>query len=61
MTKNLQEMYKSSAFKILKICTAFSNFNFNSTMRKKTHWAVRLFGNKVIERFSLTSHTEHPN
>ena len=28
---------------------------------KKTHWVAELFGNKVIERFSLTSKTEYPN
>ena len=28
---------------------------------KKTHWVAQLFGNKVIERFSVTSKTEHPN
>ena len=40
---------------------AFGNFDFNSTSREKIHWAVQLFGNKVMERFSLTSQTEHPN
>ena len=25
------------------------------------HWNLKLFGNKVIGRFSLTSHTQHPN
>ena len=61
MYDNLQEKYKNSVFQILKICKAFSNFDFNSTIRKKIHRVVQLFGNKVIERFSLTSHTEHPN
>ena len=28
---------------------------------KKIHWVVELFGNKLVERFSLTSQTEHPN
>ena len=28
---------------------------------EKMHWNVLLFRNKVIERFSLTSQTEHPN
>ena len=32
---SLQEKYKSSVFQILKICKAFSNFDFNSTIRKK--------------------------
>ena len=48
-------------FQILKICRAFSNFNFDSTIRKKIHGVVQFFGNKVIERFSLTNQTEHPN
>ena len=61
MYDNLQEKYKNSVFQILKICKAFSNFDFNSTIRKKIHWVVQLFGNKVIEIFSLTSQTEHPN
>ena len=61
MYDNFQEKYKNSVFQILKICKAFSNFDFNSTIRKKIHWVVQLFGNKVIERFSLTSQTEHPN
>ena len=25
------------------------------------HWVLQLFGNKVIERFSLTSQDEHSN
>ena len=61
MYDNLQEKYKSSVFQILRICKALSNFDFISTIRKKIHWVVQLFENKVIERFSLTSHTEHPN
>ena len=52
---------KNSVFKILKIGKAFSNFDLNSTIRKTVHWVVQLFVNKVIERFSLTSQTEHPN
>ena len=40
---------------------AYSSFDFNSTIRIKKHLAVQLFGNKVIERFSLTNHTEHPD
>ena len=35
MYDNLLEKYKNSVFQILKICKAFSNFNFNSTIRKK--------------------------
>ena len=35
MYDNLQEKYKNSVFQILKICKAFSNFNFNSTSWKK--------------------------
>ena len=55
---NLLEKYKSSVFQTLKICKAFSNFDFNLTFRKKkAHWVVQLFGNIVIERFSLTSRT----
>ena len=61
MYGNLQENYKSSVFQILKICKAFSNFDFDLTVTKKVYWVVQLFGNKVIERFSLTSHTEHPD
>ena len=61
MYHNLRETYRESVFQILKISKAFSNFDFNSTIKKKLHWIVELFGNKVIERFSLTSQTEHPN
>ena len=61
MYDNLQEKYKNSVFQILKINKAFSNFDFNSTIRKKVHWVVQLFGNKVIERLSLTSQSEHPS
>ena len=57
---NLHEKYENSVFQILKICKAFSNFDFNSTIKKK-NWIVQLFRNKVIERFSLTSQTEHPS
>ena len=28
---------------------------------KKIHWVAQLFGNKVIERFSLTSQTKNPS
>ena len=55
MYDNLQETYKKVFFQILKIRKAFSNFDFNSTIKKKIHWIVELFGNKVIERSSLTS------
>ena len=61
MYDNLQEKYKISVFQILKTGKAFNNFDFNSTIRKKIHWVVQLLGNKVIERLSLTSHTEYPN
>ena len=61
MYDNLQEKYRNSVFQILKINKAFSNFDFNSTIRKKVHWVVQLFGNKVIERLSLTSQSEHPS
>ena len=30
-------------------------------LQKKIHWVFQLFGNKVIERISLTSRTEHPD
>ena len=61
MYDNLPEKYENSVFQILKISKTLSNFEFNSTIRKKIHWLVQLFGNKVIERFLLTSQTEHPN
>ena len=61
MCDNLQEKYKNNAYKIFKICKEFSNFDFNSTIRKKIHWVVQFLGNTVMERFSLTSQTEHPN
>ena len=48
-------------FQILKIWKLFSSFDFNLTITKKLHCIVQLFGNKVIERFSLTSQTEHPD
>ena len=51
MYYNLREKYK--------VCKAF--INFDSTIRKKMHWVVQLFGNEVIERISLTSRNEHPN
>ena len=53
MYHNLRETYRESVFQILKICKAFSNFDFNSTIKEKLHWIVELFGNKVIERFSF--------
>ena len=40
---------------------ASSHFDFNSAIKIKRHLIVQLFGNKVIERFSLTNHTKHPN
>ena len=61
MCDNLQEKYKKIVFQILKICKAFSNFDFSLTIMKKIHWVVQLYQNKVIERFSLNSQTEHPN
>ena len=61
MYDKLLEKHKNSVFQILKIGKAFSHFDFNSTIRKKIHLVVQLFGNKVIERFPLTSHTDHPN
>ena len=61
MYDNLQEKYKNSVFQILKIYKAFSSFDFNSTIREIIQWVVQMFGHKVIERFSLTGQTEHPN
>ena len=61
MYDKLPEKHKNSVFDIIKIGKAFSHFDFNSTIRKKIHLVVQLFGNKVIERFPLTSHTDHPN
>ena len=43
MHNNLQEKYKNGVFQILKIWEAFSNFNFNSTIRKKIHWVVNWY------------------
>ena len=61
MYDKLLEKHKNNVIQILKIGKAFSHFDFNSTIRKKIHLVVQLFGNKVIERFPLTSHTDHPN
>ena len=61
MYDNLQEKYKNGLFQIFNIFKAFRNFDFNLTIREKAHWVVQLFGNKVIERFLLTSQTEHLN
>ena len=33
MYNNLQDKYKNSVFQILKICKAFRDFDFNSTIR----------------------------
>ena len=35
MNDNLQKNYISGVFEILKICKELSNFDFNSTIRKK--------------------------
>ena len=61
MYDKLLEKYKNSAFQILKIAKAFNHFDLYLTIRKKIHLVVQLFENKVIEKFLLTSHTEHPN
>ena len=61
MYGKLLEKHKNSVFHISKIGKAFSHFDFNSTIRKKIHLVVQLFGNKVIKSFPLTSHTEHLN
>ena len=57
MYGHLQEKYENIVFQILKIYKAFSNFDYNSTIREKIHWIVQLFGNKSIGRFSLTNQT----
>ena len=57
MYEKLLEKHKNSVFQTVKIGKAFIHFDFNSTIRKKIHLVVQLFGNKVIKRFSLTSHT----
>ena len=61
MYDKLLEKHKNSVFQILKIGKRFSQFDFNSTIWKKIHLVVHLFGNKVIKRFPLTSHSDHPN
>ena len=61
MYDKLLEKHKNNVFQILKIGKASSRFDFNLTIRKKTHLVMQLFGNKVIERFPLTSPTDHPN
>ena len=61
MYDKLLEKYKNSVFQILKIGKAFSHFDFKSPIKKKIHLVAQLFKNKVIERFLLTSQTEHPN
>ena len=43
------------------LCKAFSNFDFNSTIKKKIQWDLQLFGNTFRERFSLTRQAENPN
>ena len=58
---NLQGKYKNSVFQILKIYKAFSNSDFNLAIRKKKHWVLQLFGNKVIERLLLNNQAEHSN
>ena len=55
MYENLQGKYKNSVFQILKIRKALSNFDFNFIITEKLYWVVQLFGNKVIERFSLSN------
>ena len=61
MYDKLLEKHRDSVFQILKRGKAFSHFDFNSTNWKKIHLVVQLFGNKVIERFPFTSHTDHSN
>ena len=61
MYDKLLEKQKNSVFQILKIGKRFSQFDFNLIIWKKIHLVVHLFGNKVIERFPLTSHSDHPD
>ena len=46
-----------TVFSDLKKIESIRNFDFDRPIRKKNR-TVQLFGNKVIEKFSLTSHTE---
>ena len=63
MTEKIYDklLNKRNVFQISKIGKAFSHFDFDSTIWKKIYLVVQLFGNKVTERFPLTSHTDHPN
>ena len=56
---NLQEKYENSVFQILKIYKAFSNFDDNSTIRKKYNGLCN--DSEVRSQGSLTSQTEHAN
>ena len=63
-----KEKYKSSVSQVLKICKAFSNFDFNSTIRKKYTGFCNCLEierfirfRKVIESFSLTGQAEDPS
>ena len=61
MSDNLREKYKISVFQILHLCKVFNNFGFSLTIRGKMHWVVQVLGNKVIERFLFSNHTEYLN
>ena len=60
MDDNLQEKYENSLFQILKYAKRLAILILIWQLGKK-HLVVQLFANKVVERFSLTSHTGHPN
>ena len=66
MYDNLQEKYKNSVSQILKIrkiktLERLAILILLRQLGKKYIGLCNSFGNKVIERFSFTSHTEHPN
>ena len=43
MYDSMQEKYETSVFQI---CKAFSNFDFNSTIKEKIHCVLQLLGSK---------------
>ena len=59
--KMYDKLLDKHVFQISKTGKAFSHFDFDRTIWKKMHLVVHLFGNKITERFPLTSHTDHPN
>ena len=56
-----EEVFNGKLYFLCSVCRALSNFDFDLTITKKMHWVFQLFGNKVMERISLTNRTEHPN